>query len=235
MGGKLVFLPTNDYYHTESLVESLLKISGIVQETPPPVWVSAILIPDEIPLKRDLAKLETELRDLETKINRHQELLNDSQRAKEILYETGLPLQERVKATLNMIGIKSKPSVVTDEFIIEIEGQEALVEVKGNVKSITKDDIAQLVTDLMEHLKTTGQEIKGLLIGNGWRLTPIEQRNVGNKPVFSRDAIKVAENHSIGLLSTTELFKAYCQILEEPKSRDEILQTIFNGVGVLDI
>lgn len=108
-----------------------------------------------------------------------------------------------------------------------------MIEVKGNVKSVTKDDVAQLVADLMEHLKTTGQEINGILIGNGWRLELPAQRDIGRKPIFSRDAIRVAENHNIGLLSTTELFKAYCQVLKDPTLRKDIQNRIISGKGVI--
>lgn len=108
-----------------------------------------------------------------------------------------------------------------------------MIEVKGNVKSVTKDDVAQLVADLMEHLKTTGQEINGILIGNGWRLELPAQRDIGRKPIFSRDAIRVAKNHNIGLLSTTELFKAYCQVLKDPTIRKDIQNRIISGKGVI--
>jgi len=92
-----------------------------------------------------------------------------------------------------------------------------------------------LVADLMEHLKTTGQEINGILIGNGWRLEPPEQRDIGNKTIFSRDAIRVAENHNIGLLSTIELFKAYCQVLEDSTRKGETLNKIINGAGIVKL
>ncbi len=140
-----------------------------------------------------------------------------------------------MESTLEKIRASSITSMLTDEFIIEIGSKEALIEVKGNIRSVTKDDVAQLVADLMEHLKTTGHEIKGVLIGNGWRLEPLEHRDTRNKPIFSRDAIRVAENHNIGLLSTTELFKAYCQILEDPTCKKEILNKIISGTGILKL
>ena len=100
---------------------------------------------------------------------------------------------------------------------------------------ITKDDIAQLVADSMQHLKTTGQEINGLLIGNGWRLEPLEQREVGNKSTFTRDAVRVAENHNICLMSTTELYKMYCQILEYPTNKEKIQAIFTSKRGILKL
>jgi len=234
-GGQLLILPVFDFYHTESLIEHLLKMSKIVEATPPPDWLNSIEVPDESSLKQELSAQKVEMQEMEARIRTTLESLSGLQKIKGILFETGLTLQELVKLSLDRIGARIKPSAVTDEFIIEINAKEALIEVKGNVKSVTKDNVAQLVTDLMEHLKTTGQEIHGILIGNGWRLEPPEQRDIGNKTIFSRDAIKVAENHNIGLLSTTELFKAYCQILENPIQKDEVLNKIIGGVGIIKL
>jgi len=234
-GGKLVLLPVANQYDTNACVSYLIQRHKQYEQTPPPVWINQIEIPGETSLKEDVENKKHQLEIIESEVKESERSLGEFTKHKDILYETGIPLQELVKSTLDKMGINVKLSIVTDEFIIEINSQEALVEVKGNVKSITKDDVAQLVTDLMEHLKKTGQEIRGLMIGNGWRLHPPEQRGVGNRPIFSRDAVKVAENHNIGLLSTTELFRAYCQVLEDPESRERILETIVNGVGVLEI
>lgn len=232
-GGRLFLLPIIDPYDTKPLIESLLYKIGLYTETPPPVWVNSIEIPGEASIKKEMETSKQQLEALTSVIREKENSLVELQKSKGLLYETGLALQELVKLTFDRIGVKTKPSVVTDEFLIEVSGRETSIEVKGNVKSVTKDDVAQLVADLMEHLKTTGQEINGLLIGNGWRLEPPEQRDVGNKPIFSRDAIRVAENHNIGLLSTAELFKAYCQILVDPTCREETLNKIIGGAGIL--
>jgi len=232
IGGNLFLLPIIDTSDTKPLIESLLYKIGLYAETSPPAWTNNIEIPGEASIKKDIEASKQQLEALTTIIKEKGESLIELQKFKRLLYETGLPLQELVKSTFDEIGVKTKPSVVTDEFIIEIHGQEALIEVKGNVKSITKDDVAQLVADIMEHLKKTSQEVKGILIGNGWRLEPPEQRDIDNKFIFSRDAIKVAENHNIALLSTTELFKAYCLILENPIKKEEILNKVISGVGI---
>lgn len=233
LGGSLTLLPIVDKYNIEPLIEILLQRGKEFEETPPPSWTGTIEIPGEPSLKRKIATEKIKLEKTESRIKELQGSLGELQKYKGLLYDTGLTLQELVKSTLEKLGAKTKPSIVTDEFIIEISGKEALIEVKGNTKSITKDDVAQLVTDLMEHLKTTGQEIDGILIGNGWRLLPLEKRDIRGKPIFSRDAIRVAQNHNIGLISTTELFKAYCKTLEDPQHKEGILNKTISGKGVI--
>lgn len=232
IGGSLVLLPVADIYHTEPHIEVLLgRIRGF-KKTPPPEWVSSIEIPGEIPLKNEIATEKRNLETVQSRIRRLEVSLGELREYKGLLFEAGLPLQKVVKATLEELGAAIKPAPVSD-ILINVGGAKALIEVKGNTKSVHKDDVAQLVTDLMEYLRTTGQEIHGILIGNGWRFQPLEKRDRAGQPVFSRDAIRVAQNHNIGLISTTELYKAFCKTLEEPQYKKEVLDKVINGKGVI--
>lgn len=234
-GGSLILLPVVDRYNTEPLIEIVLQRGKVLEETPAPKWVSTIVIPGETSLQSKIKTEKQNLKTIESKVKDFESSLTELQKHKGLLYETGLTLQEIVKSALEKLGAKIKPSIVTDEFIIEVNGKGVLIEVKGNTKSITKDDVAQLVTDQMEHLKTTGQEIDGILVGNGWRLKPLDKRDVGNQLIFSKDAKRVAENHNIGLISTTELFKAYCETLKDPTARQQILDKMISSKGVIKL
>ena len=139
----------------------------------------------------------------------------------------------------------------------KISNRESPIEAKVNAGSITKDNIPQLLADLVEHLKTTGRQIDGALIGNGRRLDPLERRDTNDEPIFLRDAIRLAENHKIGflleprdmndepvfledairlaeshkigLLSMAELLDLYCRMLEYPAQREELLSKYFSS------
>jgi len=232
-GGKLVLLPVIDIYHTEPLVEILLRQIKGFEKTPPPRWVGSIEIPGEVPLKNEIVVEKQNLEAVESKVKGLEDSLTELEKYKGLLYETGLPLQELVKSTLQKLGAEIKPSIVTDEFIISIGGKEALIEVKGLTRSISKDDIGQLIVDRGEHLKATGDNIKGILIGNAWRLLPLEQRDTHDKPIFPVDIAKIARNQDIGLIATTELFNAFCKILEEPQCKKAVLNKIIAGKGVI--
>jgi hypothetical protein len=234
-GGDLVLLPVVDTRNTEPHIEVLLQKIKVITETPPPSWIGTVEIPGEALLKDAVVTATEALRAAESMAKEAEGRLEERRNQKRLLYETGLPLQELVRSTLEALGANTEPSAVTDEFIVEVNGKEALIEVKGNTKSITKDDVAQLVTDLMQHLKTTKQEIDGILIGNAWRLLPLQERGVKDKRIFSRDAITVATNHNIGLISTTELFRAFCKTLEEPQYKKEVMNRIITGKGVITL
>jgi len=232
-GGSLVLLPVSDIYHTETHIEILLKQIKGVEETPAPEWVSGIKIPGEEALGMEIVTQRQRLEAMESQLERREDSLRELRKYKGLLFETGLPLQKIVRATLEELGAAIEPAPVSD-ILINVGGTKALIEVKGNTKSIHKEDVAQLVVDLMEYLKVTGQETDGILIGNGWRFQPLEKRDRAGQPAFSRDAIKVAQNHSIGLISTTEFFRIFCKMRNEPEyKKKEVLNRIITGKGVI--
>ncbi|MBA7610860.1 hypothetical protein ES703_18074 [subsurface metagenome] len=233
--GNLILLPTNDIYHTSHLIENLLLSGKTLEETPRPLWVNKIEIPGSIPLKSEIVKLKQERDSLESNIKGQESALDKLENHKRLLYATGPELQDICKLTLEEIGAKTKPSDVTDEFMIEINGKEALIEVKGNTKSITKDDLSQLIADLAQQIRVSESPniIKGILVGNAWRELPLDERS--NKDIFTRHVVKYAEAQNIGLLSTVELFNAYCRVLEETKQKQEILDRVINSKGIIQL
>jgi len=233
IGGGLFLLPIADSYDTKLHIESLLHKIGLFEETPPPVWVNTIEIPSEAPLKNDIETRRQQLDVFVSEIKEKENSLAELQKYKQLLYETGENLQELVKTVLEQLGAGIEPSPVSDEFIISISGRKVLVEVKGNTKSITKGDLGQLITDLGEYIKVAGEDIDGILIGNAWRLEPLEVRDTHDKPIFSQAVIQIAMNRNIGLLSTTELFRAYCKVLEDPTRKEAILNGVIGGNGII--
>lgn len=234
-GGSLVLLPTADRYETAPLIEILLQRGKEFEETPQPTWVDDIEIPGEANLKLEIAAEKEKLKEVEASVTEKEASLHELRKHKRLLYDTGISLQDTCRLTFEELGAKTKPSEVTDEFIVEIDGKEALVEVKGNEKSIHKRDISQLITDRGQHLATTGQYIKGILVGNAWRHSRINERDTRDRPIFTDKVVEIAEDQNIGLISTTELFEAYRKTLEEPQHKQEILNKIISGKGVIKL
>ena len=100
----------------------------------------------------------------------------------------------------------------------------------SNAGGATKDDIAKLLADLREHLKTTGRPIDEALVGHGRRLMHPERKDTNDEPRFFRDAVLLAESHMLGLLSMADLLELYCQMLENPAQKEELLSKNFNSV-----
>jgi hypothetical protein len=234
MGGRLILLPAADKYHTEQSMEAILAMGRRFEETPPPAWTTGIEVPGEAGIRTAITAQKESVRCEQTRLKELEDLLAKVERYKRLLYADGLELQDICKLTLDSLGVTTKSPLVSD-FMIEIGSEEALVEVKGSTKNIDKDDVAQLITDFGQLIKTIKETktIKRLLIGNAWRLEPLEKRGTKDKPLFTKDVIKIAESQNIGLLPTTELFKVYCVFLEKPTCRDSILSKLITGTGII--
>jgi len=222
---RIILLPATSEDTSED-IDILISLTKSIDQTEAPDWVNNINIPNELIIKGELDTAErklTEKRDYYNNLIKH----------KRLLYDYSYSLQDICQLTLKELGANTKPSIVTDEFIIESGGKEVLVEVKGTSRSIDKDDLGQLVVDIGQHFKETGKSIKGLLIGNGWRNLPLEKREIGNARTFPKEIVKAAEDNNVGLLSSVELFNAYCAVLEGKLSKDDFLSTIFNSSGII--
>ncbi len=222
---RIILLPATSEDTSED-IDTIIALTKSIDQTEAPDWVDRISIPNESVIKGELATAErmlTETRDHYNNLIKH----------KRLLYDYSYSLQDICQFTLKELGANTKPSVVTDEFIIEFDGKEVLVEVKGKNKSIDKDDLGQLVVDIGRHLRETGKSIKGLFIGNGWRNLPPDKRETGNNRTFPTEIAKAAEDNNVGLLSSAELFNAFCKVLEGQLSKDHFLSTIFNSSGII--
>lgn len=204
-----------------------------LKETPPPTWLVDVKVPGEEAIAKQIKESRREIEAALSKVKDLEASLNEVKKYKGLLYQTGNALQEIVKTTLGELGAEIEPSTVTDEFIIKVGDKKMLAEVKGNTKSISKADLAQLITDLGEHLKATQEDVDGILIGNAWRRLPPDKRNTHDKPIFPRNVVKTAEKRTIGLLSSVDLFSAYCRSLSGEESQSDILRKIIEGKGLI--
>ena len=230
--GKIILLPSPTEIDVREAINILLEdFGGIQQKTLPPEGIETILVPGESLLKQQIKEkldkiegLESEISDLETHEGEKTEF-------KQLLYETGDPLEDICKLTLSQLGCKIDDSV--EDFSLITTDKEAIVEVKGRERSILREDGAMLAQNRSNYAIQKGKgirEIKAILLGNPWRLVlPLEER--AKKEPFSSHLVEDANVEDMALVTTVELFKAYCEFLEGNISSDEILERLFSGIG----
>ncbi len=231
IGGPLVLLPVESPSHVGLHIQRILEIESVCLATLPPSWTNTIEMPGEAKIKSEIGTLKEQIATTESKIQQLRLSLSELERHKGLLYEKGIKLQELVKSTLQELGAVIEPSIVTDEFIINIGGDRVLVEVKGTERGILKRHLGQLHLDLGRHEDETGEQIKGILIGNAWILLPPESRGSNDNPIFHNNVRDDAVKIGISLLSTVELFEAFCKTLSDPGLKEDILNKIINGQG----
>jgi len=222
---RIILLPATSEDSSDD-IDTIISLTKSIDQTEAPDWVDNINIPNELKLKGELDTAENVLINARDK---YSNLVNH----KVLLFDFSYSLQNICELTLKELGATIKPSIVTDEFIIEYNGKEALIEVKGKSKSIHKDDIGQLITDIGQHVAETGKPIKGLLIANGWRNLPPKERETGNRKTFPKEIVHIADTQNIGLLSTIDLFEAYCHWLDGKLTKDKFLNTLLNSSGII--
>lgn len=235
VGGNLVLLPIADKYHTELLIEAILERGEQFEEAPRPDWVDKIEVPGEASIKQKISAEKRKIQVVEARIAKLEGSLRELDRYKALLYAGGLELQEICQSVLERLGANTKPSPVSDEFMIEVNGNEALVEVKGSIRNIDKDDIGQLITDLGQLIvhRDRPEPVKAILIGNAWRREPPSYRGTKDKPLFTREVVRIAESQNIGLLPTIELYRAFCKVLDQPGCAREVLDKLINSRGII--
>lgn len=207
-------------------INSVLEIDKIlkknIEKTPKPSW----LYDQEFKLKKSeitekkivaneliISKKNTENENLKT-------VLDEQESLKDLLYETGKPLEEAVIKALKIIGYEAENfddwELELDQIIVSPEGDRFIGECEGkDSKDIDVTKFRQLLDGLNADFEkeTVNEKAYGLLIGNPQRLISPNQRTLS----FTSKCQSGANREKIGLIKTADLFNI-CKIIEENKS-----------------
>lgn len=198
------------------LIHSIVEINKTLvskgQFTPEPIWAGnpeySLSKSEEI--RQKLALLDESIAKLESDRDAVFIELKESQVIKGLLYEKGKPLEVSILEALKILGFSAEPFHDADsEFDAVFESVEGRLigeaEGKDN-KQINIEKLRQLTTNIIEDSlrEEVSSPAKGVLFGNGHRLTPLNER----PETFTEKCLKSAISMNIALLSTKELFSA---------------------------
>ena len=133
------------------------------------------------------------------------------------------------------MGISTKPSTVSDEFMLTVDDRQLLVEVKGRIKSSSQSDVSQLLKDVSTFFAKQGQAIKGVLVANSWIKLPPDEREPPDHRNFPPNVIEFASEQHIALLDTRELFRAYEANQEGLLSGADFFDLLFSTSGPVEV
>lgn len=181
---------------------------GGKKKTLPPKWVDNILVTGEEDLRANIIAEKEIIVEREFRIKELKNQVDNIALFKQLLYETGQPLEEVVKLTLEKIGGRIEPSKFEgqEEYLLVTDHEKAVVEVKGRIKSISMSDMREVLDYVNEYLIQKSENVKGVLIGNAWRLDPVDERGTPQKQIFPDNVKRAAKDRDIALISTVELF-----------------------------
>lgn len=261
--GHLIFLPTisfdddkftkknkkgEQFWTAEAIkrskmfINSLVEIDKVVRKktdkTARPIWAQN---PDfeliEAKLTKDkIEKLSKEIEKKREEIERLKVLMEEQESLKDLLYETGKPLEVAVIKALKILGYTAENfndgTVELDQIIISPEGHRLIGECEGkDNKDIDITKFRQLLDGLNADFENESVTEKafGLLIGNPQRLIEPKERNLD----FTEKCKIGAKREKIGLIKTADLFNI-CKYIIESKDTDFARQcrdAILNQLG----
>jgi len=217
-----------------ALVETVRQYLAVGSEEPAPAWAEAFEVPGAQELTDPIAIISTEAERLQATVR---QLTADRDKLlshRELLYSSGkFVLEPAVRRALRILKFTVKePEEYAGEWdisMVDSQGRYYVGEVEGPEGAVDFDKLRQLLAYVLEQGKDN-PDCRGVLIGNGYRSTPPEERPLQ----FTEHVIKNSEKHDCALVPTTELFRAVCAVLANPAPEliQEIQQSIFEARGV---
>jgi hypothetical protein len=240
--GFVVFLPNfirneeNDKKFVGVIKNILKEKFNLIIKTDSPDWINQYVVPGTDKLSEALAGIQIEIKKLESEKLKIETEREDLENFKELLYEQGHILQDKVVDAFSMMGFKAETvKIENTDFDVVLESKEgrAIGEVEGRDDSaIHKGKIDQLLSAITQDSGKTGSFAKGILIGNHYRKIKPEDRG----EVFTTAVMDLAKHFNFALISTVSLYYVVIYLLEHPE--DEVYkklcrEAVFNTEGVL--
>lgn len=190
--------------------------------SPPPEWVLITPMPSMI------VSLEQEINEIGKKISKLEEQRAEAEKRRSdemeytfLLYENGKRLERAIEKALVLMGFSvstfREGDLEIDHVIVSPSGRRMIGESEGKDNSpIDISKFRQLESNIGEDFERDGIEehAKGLLFGNGFRLTSPDHR----PEQFTKKSLTNAGRLGSALIRTSDLYMAAMQILDDPNN-----------------
>lgn len=251
-GGRYVFLPDvpnlgpemsgvgNKGFPLAELLRGIdTELRSTYERTPPPEWAgrSEFQLATINNANEEISKLDAKIQELDNEVGKQERRISAVEPLRALLYEQSGALEDAVILALKVLGFKAEYfDNGTEQFDALFESPEGrfLGEVEGrNKKAIAVKKFRQLadnVNSFMDH-DDQEDEPKGVLFGNGSR--QIDPADRGD--CFTSTVIKRAENRSMALVDTSELFQVvkYLDANDDPEFATSVRLAMFSAVGLV--
>jgi len=231
----IVFFPPTTKVSIEEGINFLTReISGYEEkEINLPPYVEKIKLKKEILLENNIESYNSTIVEASEKLESEKKELNRIIKFKGLLTEDGEKLEELVEEAISLFGIKlEKVDGKKEDRIFRFQDDVIPIEIKGKTASIPERDglnqlIGRLKYDTPKNFKT-----HGVLIGNHYKNTPLDESLNGRKRAFEQSVIDKAKIFNCGLISTLEIFKFVDRKLSGEDIEKEVIDRLFNTIGL---
>lgn len=210
----ITFLPPPTEISIKGAIDYLLKQERGIRDDERmelPEWSEKILVAGEEKTRREIEERKALSKQLEGELEAYDASLSEIIRYKALLTEEGEGLENIVEKTFKVLNVKTKPGpkLKEDRIIVDSStGEEIPMEIASSEKSIPERKLNQLIGRLTDERRPEKTKCRGVLVGNHYRTTPLDELFRGRKAPFEPDIIKKAKMFDICIVSTLELFKA---------------------------
>ena len=231
-----MFLPDLPDKESGDAVGLVLQEFGFEHTTEAPEWTNAVEIPGCRELEERITSRQNDIRSIYDEIERLGSRRRDLLSYRKLLYASGTELEEALRRCLEDLGGKVTPARYgQEEYVLEFDGQEYLLEVKGVGKGIALAHLRQLYDYLLKYQEETAKVCKGILFGNAWRDHRPAERNAQDKEEFPANVIERASQLQVALVPSTSFFEAFCEFLRKDTLGPKILRMMTSSSGLVDL
>jgi hypothetical protein len=195
-----------------------------------PQWADIYRFEAEELLKKELLTEEVQLQELQTRIEAKKQSAFKLEQLKHLFAGTGDSLEKQVEAVFTELGFVIKQVQGNrDDLIVEFEGRPAVVEIKGVTKSAKESNAAQLEKWVSEYKIQNEVTPKGILIVNTFKDKPLQDRT---EPAFPHQMLDFSIKREHCLITGLQLFGLYLDYVNNPERKKELVEQLFNTVGI---
>lgn len=239
--GHIILLPSYYDYHNGELVERCItKLLGGKETTPQPSWATDILVPGQEELVSKITQVNKQIDALEKERGILIDANDKLERWKYLLYEKGKhQLEPVVREALALLGCNVEPQPDKDsDGAVACDYGTALIEAVGSKSTIKIEKLDQLMRNIGNFFETKRSKVKGILVGNPFCDEPLDNRPPKDtqKQLFGKELIESAEQLSIAVLLTTDLYEVVSRVLKGEltgSQKQSLRQRIFEGKGLV--
>lgn len=213
---------------SRAFVAQLVSIDKMLrsatEHSPPPAWVK------DIPKTKIFVEIENSIAEICSKIAELQQARDQKEiRRSELesyshlLYETGKPLEKAIEKVLILIGYDvgtmRSGDLEIDHVLVSPDGVRMIGESEGkDASAIDISKFRQLESNIGEDFEREDITVpaKGLLFGNGFRLSRPEDR----AEQFTQKSLTNAKRLGSALIRTVDLYNVAVWILDNPEDDD---------------
>lgn len=240
--GHLLFLPRlkwnpNPVNYQEVCVHFVTAFEKLNEHLSPkkqilnsPAWSTHYGWDRERELRVDLASFQMKSDEITKKITTTTIELEVEDKLKALFTGTGNVLVETVISVFQELGVKAGPGEPgRDDVVVEFDGKNAVIEVKGRKSSAAESDAAQLEKWVAGFMEKNEKGAKGILLVNAYCETPLADRT---NAAFPNQMLKYSTQREHCLMTTIQLLGLLLEVRAHPEKCVALVNSLFSTVGV---